>query len=103
MSQVKSETVGQIEVLDPRGVTGSIEQLDVPYLDTLRGKRVGVLENRKPNADILLAQIAELLREKYGVADVVLRAKEGSDAPATDALLDELARTCDAVICGTGD
>ena len=103
MTQARIDDGGQIEVLDPRGVMGSVEQLSVPYLDTLRGKRIGVLENRKPNADILLAQIAELLREKYGVADVVLRAKDGSDAPASDSLLDELARTCDAVICGTGD
>jgi hypothetical protein len=33
--------------------------------DALVGKTIGLLENKKPNADVFISRIAELLKNKY--------------------------------------
>ena len=42
------------------------------------GKTIGVLDNSKPNADKLAERLAELLKERYGVAGVVTRQLESA-------------------------
>lgn len=74
-----------------------------PRLDTLAGKRIGLLDNRKWNANKLLADIEVILRERYAVADVVKLAKVTFARPAPEKLLDEMARSCDAVVGAIGD
>jgi hypothetical protein len=57
----------------------------------LAGKIVGLLDNTKEQADIILETVAEALRERYGVAKVVIRRKEHFSKPASEALLNEMA------------
>ena len=57
----------------------------------LAGKVVGLLDNTKEQADIILETVADVLRERYGVAKVVIRRKEHFSKPATEALLNEMA------------
>jgi hypothetical protein len=68
---------------------------------SLRGCRVGVLDNSKPNADVLLRRLAELLVERHGAASVTVWRKPGSSRPAT--MIDEVARGSDVVLTGSGD
>jgi hypothetical protein len=42
----------------------------------LAGKVVGLLDNTKEQADVILETIGQALREKYGVADVIMRRKQ---------------------------
>lgn len=58
----------------------------------LTGKVVGLLDNTKEQADVILETVAEALRNRYGVARVVIRRKEAFSRPASEALLDEMAR-----------
>jgi urease gamma subunit len=58
----------------------------------LTGKVVGLLDNTKEQADVILETVAEILRSRYGVADVIIRRKEAFSRPATAALLDEMAK-----------
>ncbi len=46
----------------------------------LAGKVVGLLDNTKEQADVILETVAEALRERYGVGE--------SDHPAQGALLE---------------
>ena len=39
----------------------------------LAGKVVGLLDNTKEQADVILETIAEVLRSRYGVAKVIIR------------------------------
>ena len=71
-------------------------------LDALDGKVIGFIDNAKPNFNHLVDDLAELLVEKYGVAEVIKRRKRGS-VPVPDAVITELAEHCDAVITGSGD
>ena len=49
----------------------------------LAGKVVGLLDNTKEQADVILETVGEVLRERYGVARVIIRRKEFFSKPAT--------------------
>jgi hypothetical protein len=68
----------------------------------LAGKVVGLLDNRKEQADVILETVGEVLRERYGVARVVIRRKEHHSKPAPDALIDEMAREVNVAIAALG-
>jgi|TARA_B100001964_G_C13761235_1_gene391844 DNA-binding transcriptional regulator LsrR (DeoR family) len=68
----------------------------------LSGKVVGVLDNTKEQADVILETLGESLREKYGVKEVVVRRKEHYSKPAPDEMIAEMADQCDVVICALG-
>ena len=68
----------------------------------LAGKVVGLLDNRKEQADVILQTVGDVLRERYGVARVVVRRKEHHSKPATDALIDEMAREVNVAIAALG-
>ena len=57
----------------------------------LTGKVVGMIDNTKEQADVILATAAEVLQSRYGVAKVIIRRKEHYSKPAPAALIDELA------------
>ena len=67
----------------------------------LRGARVGVLDNSKPNADALLGRVAELLVERAGAGPVRVWRKPGSWLPAT--VIDEVVAHSDVVLTGSAD
>ena len=69
----------------------------------LRGKRLGLLDNSKPNARELLEALASSLAERYELARVVVRTKPTMSVPATEPMLESLAAECDVVITGSGD
>jgi hypothetical protein len=70
----------------------------------LEGARVGLLENTKQNAALLLQEVANLLVAEHGAAGVVLmRTKQAFALPASDELVAEYARECDVVVTGVGD
>ena len=95
--------MGIVQLLDPTAKPRDDEKPLAPRPAELRGKRVGILDNTKSNADILMRHMATMLCEQYGAADVVHRRKTHAAIGATEALLDELAESCDLVILGSGD
>jgi hypothetical protein len=92
-------------VLSPEGKaqTSAAKVAGLPQFTDLRGKVVGVLDNSKPNADKLAERFADLLKEKYGVANVITRRKLTAQQGAPKQYLDDLASQADFVISGLGD
>jgi hypothetical protein len=92
-------------VLSPEGKaqTSAAKVASLPQFGDLRGKVVGFLDNSKPNADKLAERFAQLLKEKYGVANMITRRKLTAQQGAPKQYLDELASQADFVICGLGD
>ena len=92
-------------VLSPEGKaqTSTAKVAGLPQFGDLRGKVVGLLDNSKPNADKLAERLAELLKEKYGVASVISRRKLSAQQGAPKQYLDELAAQADIVLSGLGD
>jgi hypothetical protein len=74
-----------------------------PRLPTLAGTRLGVIDDSKRNADVLLEELVELLRTRYEISDVTWHRKPSASRPADPAAIKELAETCDAVIVAIGD
>ena len=87
---------------EPIAPAGKAQQQLRHTLDSLAGKVVGFVDNAKPNFNHLVDEIAELLIRKYGVAEVVKHRKRGQ-VPVGDAVMNELAAKCHAVITGSGD
>ena len=78
-----------------------VKQL-APRLPSLEGRKLGVLDNRKANADTLFDLVEAILRERYA-AEVVRRCqKPDFSRPAPEGMLRDL-QDCEAVITGVGD
>jgi hypothetical protein len=89
-------------LLDPVGYPGSDVNPIAARLDGLAGKTIGLLDNTKNNADLLLDEIGRVLLADHGVKAIVSRRKVGSSPGAPEDMLDELA-ACDAVVNAYGD
>lgn len=91
-----------IEVLDPthESVTTRTELPARPA--TLVGATVGFISNGKEGTKGFFAHLDRQLRERFGVASVVLRTKPNYSAPAPAALIVE-AGAWDLAITGLGD
>lgn len=72
-----------------------------PRRADLRGCRIGILDNSKPNADVLLRRVAERLVERAGAASIRTWPKPGASHPA--AVIDEVAGAVDVVLTGSAD
>lgn len=74
-----------------------------PRSGDLRGRRVVLLDNGKPNSGRLLAMVAERLAASAAVTVVRGVRKPSAYRPAGDADLDALAVEADLVLAGIGD
>lgn len=95
--------MASIRVLSPVGAVKR-ERVAVPPLPgDWNGRTVGFLDNTKANFDRLTAGLGDLLRERYGVREVVHRRKANASTPAPPELIADLAKRCDVVFAGSAD
>jgi hypothetical protein len=94
-------TTNGIEILDPT-IRAAGAVMPAPRLTSLRGKRVGFLDNSKEKADIFLATLTERLAERFTLAEVIQRRKPSYSRVAPSAIIEELRQTCDCVITAMG-
>ena len=92
-----------IQILDPRAEDVPEEVGLNTNLPSLKGKVVGLLENRKYHADAFLQELKEVLVQDYGAQKVVYATKFSYSAPCAGETLDTLAEECDVVIHGVAD
>ena len=88
--------------IDPTAGGGKSKIALAPRPMDLAGKVVGLLDNTKEQADVILQTIGDALRERHGVARIVLRRKAHYSKPATKALIDELANEVQVAIAAVG-
>jgi hypothetical protein len=75
-----------------------------PMLTRISGPlRVGVLHNRKQNADVLIGRLAENLATDIGGEVTYIDAKDHAAIPAPVELLDAAAEAAHIVLTGSGD
>ena len=74
-----------------------------PRLPSLAGARLGIIDDSKKNADVLLEELVELLRTRYEISDVKWHRKPSASKPADPEAIRELAESCDSVIVAVGD
>ena len=91
-----------LNILDPT-IAPAREQIGyVPRPRSLKGLRVGLVENTKKNAEAVLRKVAEKLERLHGMKVEVMVHKP-QRAPLKDAQIAELKGRADFVITGVGD
>jgi hypothetical protein len=69
----------------------------------LEGKRLGLLDNSKNNADRFLEMVAKILDEQYGFRNIVRHRKPSASKPVAPEVIEEWKKLCDLAIVGVGD
>jgi hypothetical protein len=91
-----------LRFIDPTAGGGKSRIALAPRPMDLAGKVVGLLDNTKEQGTLILETLGAALRERYGVARVVIRSKEHYSKPATDALIDDMAKEVQVAIAAVG-
>ncbi|MDQ0338200.1 CO dehydrogenase nickel-insertion accessory protein CooC1 [Caldalkalibacillus uzonensis] len=71
-------------------------------LKTLDGKVLGVINNNKTNAPVFLHYLAEQMKKRQNIKDVIWINKKNHSLPINAEELEKV-QQCDAVISGVGD
>jgi len=91
-----------IRALDPTVDGTDAAASATPRLESLEGRKVGLLDNRKYNVHELLNHVEEILRSQYGVKNIVRLQKPDASRPAPPEVVDEM-KKCEALISAVGD
>ena len=81
----------KVRIVHPAGAIGA------------SGPRVGILENRKANARLLLIEIGRRLAERIGAAPPLVFDKANASAACPPERLREIAGEVDLVLVGSAD
>lgn len=100
-----STTVRTIEVLNPSAPPREARFTLAARPDSLNGKVLGLLDNRKPNAAALLQRIGSLFSERYQLLGIVVESRLSGEIPkeGLEKFMDALAARCHVVVNGVGD
>ena len=91
-------------LVDPTGHSLNTAGLHIsPRPSDLRGKRLGLLDNTKANAEVILRKIADILDAKYEFSEIYYTKKHSSNLPPKPEVLSNLHLYADIVIAGVGD
>ena len=91
-----------MKIYTPEGRVGPPPATTAAAIASLRGKRIGILDNRKPQARELLLRLGERLAEQTGAEVVMIESKNAAIA-APDEVLNHLRQEVDLVLTGSAD
>ncbi len=86
------------EILNPIGYGGQAEKPLAPRLASLQGKTIALLDIGFPNSNLFLDRVETLLKERYGVAEVVRYAKPSPTRMAKPEVRQNILSRCHGVI-----
>ncbi len=92
-----------IRIASPEGTVAHDVRALAPVPAELRGKRLAVLDNGKPNAALLLTSIVRRLRDRSDVVVGPVVGKTSAAHPADADVLANLRLRADVVLTGSGD
>jgi hypothetical protein len=95
--------MGTIRVFDPTSRNAEQEIRLAPRPASLRGLRIGLVENTKYNSSALLLRIAAILEREYGTKTHILRSKRTPGTPVDEKTIEEFKSAVDVAIAGVGD
>lgn len=92
----------QMTVLDPVGITrAEMEKRTVTRrLDDLRGKTIGFVDDGFSGADYFIKGVQSLVEQRFPGVKTHYWLKPMMSRPAPPQLIEEAARSCDAVVVG---
>jgi hypothetical protein len=91
-------------LLDPTGESNqAVDTGLTPRLRSLRGLRVALLDNTKPNGAVLLRAVGRELQERYGVREVRMFVKGYFGTPVEESVVQQILHNSDFAVAGIGD
>lgn len=91
-----------VRILRPDGTVAPEGHRLSPPRRVLTGARIGVLDNRKPNAGLLMGYVAERLAERAGGPPPLVLEKNAAH-PAPPEVIERLVKEVDLVLTGSAD
>ncbi|HTV96131.1 MAG TPA: hypothetical protein VME42_09000 [Steroidobacteraceae bacterium] len=92
-----------MDVLDPAGQLQKLAPVQCNPVMPLKGRRLAILDNGKPNFQRLAMLVAERLRDACSLADIVHFRKPNPAVGASPQMLSEIARSAHLVLTGSAD
>lgn len=91
-----------MQLYSPVGEVGqsTVQLADVPTV--LAGRRIGILDNTKPNAAVLLRELADQLAARTGAVVTAYQSKNAA-TPCAEEVLQQMAADVDLVLTGSAD
>ena len=87
---------GRERLLDPTGDSGRTADTTLsPRLRSVRGLTVGLLGNAKPNAAVLLSNVARELQRRHGLRAAVMYTKSYFGTPTEENPIQRILENCD--------
>jgi hypothetical protein len=91
-----------MRIYRPDGVVTQPSRQRAPGRRSLAGARIGVLDNAKPNAGLLMLTVASQLAERAGTGTPLHLVKNAAK-PCPEDVLDHLRSEVDLVLTGSAD
>ncbi len=92
-----------MQIYDPTTEVSARRINYAPRPKSLKGLRVGLVDNTKHNSDQLLLRIAGLLEREYGASSHVIRRKKSAGSAPHAEIVEEYKANCDVIVAGVGD
>lgn len=92
-----------VQILDPTTEVAGRRIAYAPRPKSLKGLRVGLIDNTKHNSDQLLLRIAGILESEHGSKAHIIRKKKSSGAAPHSEIIEEYKANCDVIVAGVGD
>jgi len=86
------------ELMNPIGYGGKAQKPLAPRMANLRGKTIALLDIGFPNSGVFLDRMETLLKDRYGVAEVVRHAKPSPTRMAKPEVRKDILSRCHGVI-----
>lgn len=95
--------MGTLRVFDPTNRNAEREFRLAPRPGSLRGLRIGLVENTKHNSGALLLRISAILEKEFGAQSHILRSKRTAGSPVDEKTIGEFRTAADVAVAGIGD
>ncbi len=86
------------ELMNPIGYGGKAQKPLAQRLTSVRGKTIALLDIGFPNSGVFLDRMESLLKDRYGVAEVVRHAKPSPTRMAKPEVRKDILSRCHGVI-----
>ena len=92
--------IKHVSYLDPRGHVYTVDRQMASRLGEVRGKVAALLDNGNDTSRFFFDSLAEVLKNDYGVRQVLLTTKFTSTKPAGKELIQHMAEEADFLVAG---
>ncbi len=97
---VVEAAVARVSYLDPTGHIEVIQRENAKRLSSIKGTTAALLDNGNDTSGFFFQALADILKNDYGVEQVILKTKFASSKPADDGMIADMVRDADFMVAG---